>query len=449
VLVTGEIVDFGYQDSGTNDAYDFRFTCTGGDLAPYFAGKDIGMTMGSINSTFSNDFNADFEGWAQGWVTPIRPLGTISGVKWLDITGNGPSSDDTGLGGTTVELYRDADNNGVLTAAGGPAVKTTVSGGDGSYTFASLAAGRYFVSEVVPAGYTRTAPALGICTIDLAAGQVSVGNDFANFQNYSLVVHKFVDINGDGIENGGDGGVAGIHIAVTLDNNGDSIADVTFTGVTDDNGDFAQTDIGPGCVVVTEDFSDSAFSWQNVSSSNTAFAGTSGRAQYTAFGNVVTSAGVAKTLGFWANNADKTLGQILTLNNDLDAGGITSALYNSGAYTSGVNEFISFKAFRSWILGANAKNMAYMLSAQLAAAALNVGSGMASAYTLVKITAAQDVLISSATTLIGGNCVIQIRDVIAEANVALAAPSAYSKEYLDALKTILDNFNNMTNWYSA
>src|SRR5262249_12384527 len=43
-LLTGEISQFGFLDSGgTTDRYDFRFTVTGGQLASYWAGKDIGV----------------------------------------------------------------------------------------------------------------------------------------------------------------------------------------------------------------------------------------------------------------------------------------------------------------------------------------------------------------------------------------------------------------------
>lgn len=390
-------------------------------------------------------------------------LGSISGQKFEDHNGNGVQDEgDDGLSGWTIFIDAGA-GNGVLDDG----EQSTTTADDGTYTLGNLSAGTYKVREVLKPGWTRTTVNPGDVTLTSVTVEISPedsctntvttvssanGVDFGNFENYSITVHKFVDINGDGVENGGDGGVAGI--TINIDVNGDSVPD--YTGTTDANGNFEVPDIGPGAVVVTEDFSASAFEWVNVFSSNTSFSGISGEDQETSFGNILCNAGVAKTLGFWANNAEKTLGQILNLNNDLDAGGITNTLYASGAYTSiyGTNDFLTYKAFRSWILGASAKNMQYMLSAQLAAAALNVGSGMASAYTLVTMTDAQVATLGltagdyTVVVVDGQNVnVIQIKDIIALANDALLGGD--SKDYQGALKTILDSFNNMTNWYDS
>ena len=64
--------------------------------------------------------------------------GSITGHKYLDVTGNGASSDDTPLGGVTINLYRDVNNTGVLDSTDGAPYKTTTtaSTGDvGSYSF--------------------------------------------------------------------------------------------------------------------------------------------------------------------------------------------------------------------------------------------------------------------------------------------------------------------------
>ncbi len=440
VLLTGEVLGFGYLESGATDQYDFRFAVTGGLLAGYWAGHDIGIKLSSENSSFHDDFGVDFGGGAKGNIGNIAPLpppvmALIGGHKFEDHNGNGVQDvGDQGLAGWHILV------NGVDSA-------TTGAGGVWGATV--NAPGTYTITEVTQTGWTETGT-LSYTVVVAANGDITSGtasdNDFLNFENYCIAVHKFVDINSDGIENGGDGGVAGI--TINIDTNGDTVPD--YSGTTDADGNFEVCDIGPGAVVVTEDLSQSAFTWENVSSGNTSFTGSSGVDQATSFGNILCNAGIAKTIGFWANNADKTLGQILTLNNDLDAGGITNALYGTSGFATGVNEFISFKAFRSWILGASAKNMSYMLSAQLAGAALNVGSGMASAYTLVTVTAGQDALITSATTFVDGKYVVEINDIIAEANAALTlVETPENRAYLEALKTILDNFNNMTNWYDS
>ena len=71
-LLTGEILQFGYEDTGTaTDKYDFRFSLTGGALASFFAGQHIGVVVTSENSNFINSFNLDFIGGAKGALGPI------------------------------------------------------------------------------------------------------------------------------------------------------------------------------------------------------------------------------------------------------------------------------------------------------------------------------------------------------------------------------------------
>ena len=66
-LLTGEITAFGYAGAGPMSAFDMRFTVTGGLMASYFAGDDIGMTVGAENSeSFNGNFNAGFHRRRQG-----------------------------------------------------------------------------------------------------------------------------------------------------------------------------------------------------------------------------------------------------------------------------------------------------------------------------------------------------------------------------------------------
>ena len=108
---------------------------------------------------------------------------TISGKIVQDLTGNGQTSDDTGMGAVTVNLYKDANNNGKLDLAEGTPIATTMSAsGTGAYSFGGLAAGRYFVKEVSPSNSVRTGPATSDNYNVLASGSNSyTGKDFANF----------------------------------------------------------------------------------------------------------------------------------------------------------------------------------------------------------------------------------------------------------------------------
>ncbi|HKQ48839.1 MAG TPA: hypothetical protein VJZ71_12280 [Phycisphaerae bacterium] len=73
VLLTGEILQFGFEDTGTStDRYDFRFALTGGQLASFFSGMDIGVVVTSENSNFVDSFTVDFIGGAKGALGPIE-----------------------------------------------------------------------------------------------------------------------------------------------------------------------------------------------------------------------------------------------------------------------------------------------------------------------------------------------------------------------------------------
>jgi len=78
VLLTGEIVSFGYRDGGAGlpDQFDFRFKVTAGGLLSFdYLGKDIGITLTSDSgNTFAGVFRANFRGNAKGTVGPIAPF---------------------------------------------------------------------------------------------------------------------------------------------------------------------------------------------------------------------------------------------------------------------------------------------------------------------------------------------------------------------------------------
>ena len=262
-LLTAEITGFGYQDSGlggTTDNYDLRFTVTGGALASLLAGNDLGMTVESENSTFDGTFTTDFGGGAKGNVGGIpQQVGRISGIKYNDLTGNGLTGDDTPLGNTTINLYRDVDNNGQLTAADGAAIASTVTAvGTGAYSFDNLQPGAYIVQEVVPTGYARTTPtsSSGIYVIQLAPGGDVGGNNFANVKLGSIGGTKYKDLTGNGLT-GDDTPLSGttINLYRDVDNNGQlTAADgaAIASTVTNGTGSFQFDNLLPGNYIVQE-----------------------------------------------------------------------------------------------------------------------------------------------------------------------------------------------------
>lgn len=160
------------------------------------------------------------------------------------------------------------------------------------------------------------------------------------------------------------------------------------------------------------------------------------------FGNVCIGAGGGRTLGFWSNkngqalegDDDFTMLNALSLRNangtDRDFAGTTTQ---------------KRAALNTFLLSANATNMANMLSAQLAAMALNVHNGMVSSSALVY---APDT--PSASTL----GFTTVSALMADANTELLAhpvtvASGTDRSRQEAIKTALDRGNNNMNFVQA
>ena len=105
---------------------------------------------------------------------------TISGVKYLDATGDGFSADDTPQGGVTIDLYQVA--NGCQTLVG-----STITASNGTYSFAGYSPGTYEVAESVPSGYVQTgggpngSAGSAYYTITAVAGHSYTGNNFDDY----------------------------------------------------------------------------------------------------------------------------------------------------------------------------------------------------------------------------------------------------------------------------
>ena len=102
--------------------------------------------------------------------------GTIGGIEYLDVTGNGLTADDTPMS-RRASLSRSQQQRRVEHGRARRPRRLT----DGTYAFTGLAAGTYKVRQVTPTGYVRTAPAVAdFYSVTLASGQTSSGNNFAN-----------------------------------------------------------------------------------------------------------------------------------------------------------------------------------------------------------------------------------------------------------------------------
>jgi hypothetical protein len=141
-----------------------------------------------------------------------------------------------------------------------------------------------------------------------------------------------------------------------------------------------------------------------------------------AFGNYCTVRSNGRTLGFWSNRN----GQVLFGSDDLAAMVALNLRNANGTHFNPA----SYAAFRTWLLNATATNMAYMLSAQLAAMKLNIDNGFVDA---------------GATYVPAG---MTIGALVSAANTALADPNGLTlaghpqRAYQEQLKNWLDQLNN-------
>lgn len=159
-------------------------------------------------------------------------LGQIGDRVWHDRNGNGIQDvGEPGINGVTVQLYNSDGTTLAKDAFGNTvaAVTTSATGGlDGIYYFNDLGAGDYVVKFITPAGYNITKknattsaldsdadPKTGLTSkVTLTAGSQDITVDCGLYNFVSIGDFVFNDLNANGIQDGGEGGITGV--AVTL-----------------------------------------------------------------------------------------------------------------------------------------------------------------------------------------------------------------------------------------
>jgi hypothetical protein len=152
------------------------------------------------------------------------------------------------------------------------------------------------------------------------------------------------------------------------------------------------------------------------------------------FGNLCLGAGGGKTLGFWSNkNGGSYIGA-----DDL------ALLRSLNLRNANGSDFdpILVKPFQTWLLSANATNMANMLSAQMAAMQLNVYN---------KLVNGSALIYAPGTTSANALGFATVNAVLAEANAELGVNGLTlaghpARAYQEALKNALDKANNNMNF---
>jgi hypothetical protein len=165
---------------------------------------------------------------------------SISGSKFNDANGNGVrDAGEAGVSGITINL-----------AGPNSLIRTTTTDASGNFTFSSLPAGAFTISEVVPPGFAQTTPGgAGTIAVTLAAGQTATGFLFGNRAAAgaaSISGTKFLDINANGVVDGNDRGFEGVTITLK-DSSGN-----TQTTVSAADGTFKFVNLAPGTYTLSE-----------------------------------------------------------------------------------------------------------------------------------------------------------------------------------------------------
>ena len=179
--------------------------------------------------------------------------GEVRGTKWNDLNNNGAQdAGELGLSGVTV--YVDMNANNAFDAASEPSAVTTATG---TYAITNVRPGSWQVREVVPAGYMQTFPSLagagGEHNVTVVSGQIVNGINFGNRQIPGEVRGtKWNDVNGDGDQDAGELGLAGVTVYVDYNANDTFDSATEPSAVTTATGSYAITDVRPGTWQVRE-----------------------------------------------------------------------------------------------------------------------------------------------------------------------------------------------------
>ncbi len=381
--------------------------------------------------------------------------GRLSGVKFYDTNMNGTlNNGELPISGFHITATF-TDPLGKVT------VENLVTAIDGSYTSDYYPDGTtYTVSEVLPAtGWIQTGPSGNLYSGSINGGTGPydfgtftipdiTGLNFGNIATATLSGLKFYDQNGDGIQNNGDPGIQGFKIVITATYPDGSVHVQTLYTVA--GGGFTSQGFPDGTTYKVVEVAPNS-SWHQSAPASVFYTGTitGTGGPYTVnytitgvtglvFGNYRVGAGGGLTLGFWSNKNGyakanavgwTTVFGILNTSHLRNANGTVATWPVSAA---------GYKTFQSWILGANATNMANMLSAQLAAMELNVLSGGVNGSSLIY---APGTLSANAQGFATVNAIIN--EAIASLAVnGLTVASGPVRTYQAALKDALDRANN-------
>ncbi len=164
--------------------------------------------------------------------------GTVNGTVYNDLNGDGTQqAAEPGIQGVTVQLVNSTTN---------AVIATTTTNANGYYSFGLVNPGPYVVKETTPSGFAPTTPTTAPVSVP-AGGAASA--DFGNQQTATIKGTVYNDVNGNGVQDPGEAGLAGV--TVQLVNPVDGIT-IIATKTTDANGNYSFTSVTPGIYDVRE-----------------------------------------------------------------------------------------------------------------------------------------------------------------------------------------------------
>ncbi|MEE4247334.1 MAG: SdrD B-like domain-containing protein, partial [Kangiellaceae bacterium] len=234
---TNGVLDGGEDATTTDASGNFLFSDLPADS--YTLTVDVTSFAGNFVNTTSNNplpvtLAPDESNLTNSFGFQQRD-GSIAGQVWDDVDGSNTfNTGDSGLAGITVFL--DENSNGIADMG----EDSTVTDGNGDYSFLSLEAGTYAVTLDVaslPATFNVTFPSNPI-SVTIAADGVETGIGFALQQGDGQIGGTFfVDANRNQVQDVGEGSLANVTLTLVRNGNVRGLNQVGTT-TTDTNGDF-------------------------------------------------------------------------------------------------------------------------------------------------------------------------------------------------------------------